>query len=155
MELKSKKGITMVSIIVYVLLFFAFTSIAIVISSRINQNLFNDRGNAINITAINKLEYNLLKSANESYNVDMVVEENKSTLTFSNSDVYVFDKDKNIIYKNGGKLVKFVKECNVALQENTIQIDIILNKYTNEIQRNIKIKCASNDSNTSVVGGEV
>ena len=52
MSLKSKRGITVTSIMVYVLLFFAFTTIATVISSRFNKNLFNDRGNAINITAI-------------------------------------------------------------------------------------------------------
>lgn len=144
MNLKSKKGITMTSIMVYVVLFFAFTSIATVISSRINKNLFNDRGNAINITAINKLEYNLLKSANESYNVDMTAEENKQTLTFSNLDIYVFDLENNVIYKNGGKLVKFVKACEVTSQDNLINIDITLNKYTNEVTRNIKIKCASN-----------
>lgn len=151
MNLKNKKGITMVSIMVYVLLFFAFTTIATVISSRINKNLFNDRGNAINITAINKLEYNLLKSADESYNVDMEISGNKRTLTFSNSDVYVFDKDKNVIYKNGGKLVKFVKDMTLRIQEDIINIDIVLNKYTNEVARNIKIKCASNINTKSYV----
>lgn len=144
MNLKSKKGITMTSIMVYVVLFFAFTTIATMISSRINKNLFNDRGNAINITAINKLEYNLLKSANESYNVDMTAEESKQTLTFSNLDIYVFDLENNVIYKNGGKLVKFVKACEVTSQDNLINIKVTLNKYTNEVTRNIKIKCASN-----------
>lgn len=144
MNLRSKKGITMTSIMVYVVLFFAFTTIATMISSRINKNLFNDRGNAINITAINKLEYNLLKSANESYNVDMTAEENKQTLTFSNLDIYVFDLENNVIYKNGGKLVKFVKACEVTSQDNLINIKVTLNKYTNEVTRNIKIKCASN-----------
>lgn len=143
MNLKSKKGITMTSIMVYVVLFFAFTTIATMISSRINKNLFNDRGNAINITAINKLEYNLLKSANESYNVDMTIAGNKKTLTFSNLDVYVFDLENNVIYKNGGKLVKFVKVCEVSLNDNLINIEVTLNKYTNEVTRNIKIKCAS------------
>lgn len=144
MNLRSKKGITMTSIMVYVVLFFAFTTIATMISSRINKNLFNDRGNAINITAINKLEYNLLKSANESYNVDMTAEESKQTLTFSNLDIYVFDLENNVIYKNGGKLVKFVKACEVTSQDNLINIKVTLNKYTNEVTRNIKIKCASN-----------
>lgn len=142
MSLKSKRGITVTSIMVYVLLFFAFTTIATVISSRFNKNLFNDRGNAINITAINKLEYNLLSSAQNSYNVDIVANGNNRTLTFSNSDVYVFDNDNNVIYKNGGKLVKFVKESKVKIQEDVIAIDLTLNKYTNEVSRSIKVKCA-------------
>ena len=149
MSLKSKRGITVTSIMVYVLLFFAFTTIATVISSRFNKNLFNDRGNAINITAINKLEYNLLSSAQNSYNVDIVANGNNRTLTFSNSDVYVFDNDNNVIYKNGGKLVKFVKESKVKIQEDVIAIDLTLNKYTNEVSRSIKVKCSSKINSTS------
>ena len=147
MSLKSKRGITVTSIMVYVLLFFAFTTIATVISSRFNKNLFNDRGNAINVTAINKLEYNLIDSASNSYNVDVVANGNNRTLTFSNSDVYVFDN--NVIYKNGGKLVKFVKESKVKIQEDVIAIDLTLNKYTNEVSRSIKVKCSSKINSTS------
>lgn len=149
MSLKSKRGITVTSIMVYVLLFFAFTTIATVISSRFNKNLFNDRGNAINVTAINKLEYNLIDSASNSYNVDIVANGNNRTLTFSNSDVYVFDNDNNVIYKNGGKLVKFVKESKVKIQEDVIAVDLTLNKYTNEVSRSIKVKCSSKINSTS------
>lgn len=149
MSLKSKRGITVTSIMVYVLLFFAFTTIATVISSRFNKNLFNDRGNAINVTAINKLEYNLIDSASNSYNVDVVANGNNRTLTFSNSDVYVFDNDNNVIYKNGGKLVKFVKESKVKIQEDVIAVDLTLNKYTNEVSRSIKVKCSSKINSTS------
>ena len=149
MSLKSKRGITVTSIMVYVLLFFAFTTIATVISSRFNKNLFNDRGNAINVTAINKLEYNLIDSASNSYNVDVVANGNNRTLTFSNSDVYVFDNDNNVIYKNGGKLVKFVKESKVKIQEDVIAIDLTLNKYTHEVSRSIKVKCSSKINSTS------
>jgi len=143
MKLNRKSGITVTSIVVYVILFFTFTAVATTISSRFNRTLFDDRGKAINITAINKLEYNLLNSANNSYNVEESVETNKTTLTFSNSDIYVFDLDNNIVYKNGGKLVKFVKAYNITLDDNMIIIDITLNKYTNEITRTIKINSAS------------
>ncbi len=140
MNLSSKKGITVTSIVVYVILFFVFTTTAIVISSRFNRELFDDRGKAINITAINKLEYNLLKSAKESNLAQGSVDGNKTTITFSNSDVYIFDLDNHIIYKNGGKLVKFVKECKIKLVNNLIDINVTLNKYTNEITRNIKVR---------------
>lgn len=139
MRKNNKRGITVTSIVVYVMLFFMFTTITITLSSRFNQNLFNDRGTAINVTAMNKLEYNLLESADSSYNVVGSFDTNKTILTFSNSDKYVFDMDKHIIYKNGGKLIEFVKECKVNLIDNVIDIDITLNKYTNEVTRNIKI----------------
>jgi len=139
MSVKYKRGITVSSIVVYVILFFAFTTITTVISSRFNKNLFNDRGTAINITAINKLEYNLLSSSNESHNVETVVNGNKTTVTFSNGDVYVFDLDNNTIYKNGGKLVEFVIKCDVTVVDKILNLDITVNKYTNQIERNIKI----------------
>ena len=139
MSVRYKRGITVSSIVVYVILFFTFTTVTTIISSRFNKNLFDDRGTAINITAINKLEYNLLKSSDESYNVTTTVNGNVTTVTFSNLDVYVFDLDNNIIYKNGGKLVKFVTACSVSVADNIMQIDLTVNKYTNQLQRNIKI----------------
>lgn len=140
-----KKGLTVTSIVVYVILFFMFTSITTIISSRFNKNLFNDRGIAINTTALNKLQYNLLASANESYNVKGNVDGNKTILTFSNSDEYVFDLDKNTVYKNGGKLVNYVKAFDVRLLDDVINIDITVNKYTNELARNIKINVHTED----------
>lgn len=140
----NKKGITVTSITVYIILFFMFTTITTIISSSFNEDLFKDRGTAINITAINKLEYNLLKSADESDNIKGNVQGNKTILTFSNSDVYTFDGDKNIIYKNGGKLVGFVKDFEIKLIDNILDMDITLNKYTNEVSRNIKINCPAN-----------
>ena len=139
MNLKNKRGITVSSIVIYVLLFFMFTTVITTVSSRINKRLFDDRGKAINITAVNKLEYNLLDSADKSYNAKVNVVGNKTTVTFSNSDKYVFDLDDNVIYKNDGKLVKFVEECSVEVVDNTLDINITLNKYINEVTRNIKI----------------
>ena len=132
MKKNSKKGITVTSIVVYVILFFMFTTITTVLSSKINGNLFNDRGTSINITAINKLEYNLLDSADEG-----TVNDNSTILTFSNNDEYVFDKEKHKIYKNGGELVDFLKDFDIRAIDDYLKINITLNKYTNEIEREI------------------
>jgi len=135
----NRNGITVTSITVYIMLFFMFTTVTTIISSRFNDNLFKDRGTAINITAINKLEYNLLKSADESYDVEISKDENKTTITFSNFDKYVFDNENDIILKNGGKLVEFVTNVAVNIENKIINIDITVNKYTNKLQRNIRI----------------
>ena len=142
----NKKGITVTSITVYVILFFMFTTITTIISSRFNENLFNDRGMAINVTAINKLEYNLLKSSDESFDVELKVEDKKTTITFSNSDKYTVDLDKHVIYKNGGKLINFVDDCTVEVKNHVMIFDITVNKYTNNIRRSIKINIPLNES---------
>jgi len=135
----NKKGITVTSIVVYVILFFMFTSVTTVISSRFNKNLFEDRGTAINVTAINKLQYNLLESADNSYDVVIEAEDNVATLEFSNGDTYVFDMNKNTVYKNGGNLVGFMTNFAMNVNNNLIVIDITVNKYTSKLQRTIKI----------------
>ena len=139
MRNNNKRGITVTSIIVYVILFFMFTTITTVIASRFNQNLFDDRGAAINVTAINKLEYNLIDSAADSYNISSNVDGNITTIEFTNGDIYIFDLDKNTIYKNGGKLVEFVTACDIKIENSIMQIDLTVNKYTNSLQRTIKI----------------
>lgn len=135
----NKKGITVTSITVYVILFFMFTTITTIISSRFNEDLFNDRGTAINITAINKLEYNLLKSADESDKSEINIEDKKTTLKFSNLDEYIFDLDKHVIYKNGGKLVDFLGDFKINPNDDLIEISVTLNKYTNKVSRKITI----------------
>lgn len=138
----SKRGITVTSIVVYVILFFMFTTVTTIISSRFNENLFNDRGMAINVTAINKLEYNLLDSASKSKNAEIEVENETENyiLKFSNSDVYEFDKNKQIIYKNGGKLVEHLKDYDIdILNYNSIKVNVTLNKYMNVQEKNIII----------------
>lgn len=137
----NKNGITVTSIVIYVVLFFMFTTATMTISSRINKNLFDDRGLSINITAINKLEYNLLKSSDESSSASISNNENIVAIEFSNSDRYVFDLNNHTVYKNGGKLLEFMTNFKVETQnENkSIKLNIELNKYTNKIERTIII----------------
>lgn len=137
----NKRGITVTSIVVYVILFFMFTTATIAISSRINKNLFNDRGLSINVTAINKLEYNLLKSSEESSYANVTIDRNVTTIEFSNNDRYDFDLDKHTVYKNGGKLVGYMSDFEIGRngRNKGVELDVTLNKYTNNLQRKIVI----------------
>ncbi len=137
--INKKSGITLTSIVMYIILFFAFSSITIIISSRMNKNLFEDRGKAINISNINKLEYNLLDSSNKSNNVIIQKTSNEEKIIFSNNDEYRYNKEDKIIYKNNGKLIKNVVSFETNETAGYIDINIILNKYTNIIERNIKV----------------
>lgn len=109
----NKKGMTMTSIIIYVILFFVFTITVTIISSNFNSRLFLDRGISINTNSFNKLQYNLIMSGKESNLVNIIDGE----LVFSNNDSYVYDSVKGTIRKNGGLLVS----------------NIILDSYTQAI----------------------
>ena len=86
----NKKGITMTSIVVYVMLFFIFTSVAITISTNINFEALSEKGNIINNKNIQKLQFNLLNSAKSSSNVYNI----SGKVVFSNNDEYYFDRSE-------------------------------------------------------------
>lgn len=102
--MKKKKGITMISIILYSLLFFSFTAFATAISSNMNYRVLSERGKLYINEEYSKLQYNLYKSAKASNRVDIIGEK----IVFSNNDEYYFDSDKKVIFKNGGMLVNSV-----------------------------------------------
>ena len=133
----AKKGITMVALVIYMLVFSLITLLLSMIFTNMNKNLFANRGAAINYTTLNKLQYNITESALISSNV--TVDGNR--IIYSNGDVYEYVSDKNIILLNRGVLCKNVSEFSVkqVTSNNTkkVEISITLNKYLNSLSRNI------------------
>lgn len=127
--MENKKGITMTSIIIYVILFFLFTIAVTVITSNFNSKLFKDRGLSININSFNKLEYNLLKSGNESNLVNII----DNDLVFSNNDNYIYNIEKGTIKKNGGiitsNIIKYTQEIQDSDNGKLLTIKIKFEKY--------------------------
>lgn len=133
----NKKGITMTSIVVYVMLFFIFTSVAITISTNMNFEALSEKGNIINNKNIQKLQFNLLNSAKSSSNVYNI----SGKIVFSNNDEYYFDSTKREILKNDITLVKDVEKFNIIsssefvenVNENkSVSVEVMLKKYGNE-----------------------
>ena len=133
----NKRGITMTSIVIYVVLFFVFTSIAIAISSNMNYESLSEKGNIINNEGIQKLQFNMLNSAKKSdaiYNIN-------GKIVFSNNDEYYYDNENKKILKNDTVLISNVENFNImdskefvadVSQYKSIAIDITLKKYGNE-----------------------
>lgn len=133
----NKRGITMTSIVIYVVLFFVFTSIAIAISSNMNYESLSEKGNIINNEGIQKLQFNMLNSAKKSdaiYNIN-------GKIVFSNNDEYYYDNENKKILKNDTVLISNVENFNIidskefvadVSQDKSIAIDITLKKYGNE-----------------------
>lgn len=133
----NKRGITMTSIVIYVILFFIFTSIAITISTNMNYEALNQKGNIIINENIQKLQFNLLNSAKKSdsvYNIE-------GRIVFSNNDEYFFDSTKKEILKNNTTLVKDVLEFNIIStnefggnidDDRVVNIEVKVKKYGNE-----------------------
>lgn len=138
--MKNKKGITMSSLVIYVVLLFSMITLALLVSNSVNDRMFDERGEVINITNADKLQYNILNSGEASNTVSTF----NNKIAFSNGDVYYYNRDKKVIYKNNTVLVDNVKECVVTSENNidgktSVKISITLNKYLNELNRNISV----------------
>lgn len=140
MQKNNKKGVTLISLVVYISLFTVFIAFATSVSNGINERLFDARGQAINHTNLNKLEYNILSSEKESNSVEL----SGKTITYSNGDVYNFDESKGAILKNGGVLCSNVESFEATIEKNDIankiSMNVTFNKYLNVLTRQV-ISC--------------
>ena len=136
----SKKGITLASLVIYIVLFTSFTVFVSSISSNMNERLFDNRGEAINYSSLNKLQYNIENSALESNNV--VVSSNQ--ISYSNGDDYVYNSESKVIYKNGGVLClnvdSFLASQSIGENSKKVTIELTFNKYLNQMSKTI-ISC--------------
>ena len=137
MKCNMKKGVSLASLVLYLVLFTAFTAFAASISTNVNEKLFDNRGKAINYSNLNKLQYNIENSALESQ--DVVLSGN--VVTYSNGDVYKYDSDKKVILKNGGVLCQNVDVFGASIETKTtakkVTIGVSFNKYMNELSKTI------------------
>lgn len=140
MNKSRKKGITLSSLIIYIVLFTSFTIFASSVTSNMNERLFDSRGEAINYSNLNKLQYNIDDSRANSN--DVTVAENE--ITYSNGDSYVYDSTNKVILKNNGILCQNVESFTANVEEGTntkkVTIQIGFNKYLNTMTRTI-ISC--------------
>lgn len=115
----NKRGITLVSIVLYVVLFFAFTTFAILMSSNINYKIMGEKGMMFIQEQRDKLQVNLLSSAKMS---EWIQKDNQKVV-FSNNDIYEFNAETKVITKNGGVLIRNVEECNFNLGISDISLN--------------------------------
>lgn len=135
--MNKKRGITLSTLVIYIALFSILTVVVSSVSSNMNERLFNSRGEAINYTNLNKLQYNLENSAFESDTVSII----DGYISFSNGDNYSYSEEDKVIYKNGGILCTNVDNIVVDIESDysgeKITLDITFNKYLNILQRTI------------------
>ena len=138
-----KSGITMVSIVLYVVIFFALTAIATGVTMAMNSNSLKDKGNIYIQESEIKLKNNLLNSFENSDNITKI----NNKLVFSNNDVYYYEPQSKIIYKNGGILIQNVEEMNFEANSDSEMLNINLNakivKYNQE--KNINFVTSKGD----------
>lgn len=137
-NLSSKSGISLLSITIYVILFFTFSVVAIGVASTMNVNMIKSKGDVINNEQFEKLQYNFIKSADSSYNIK--VEGAKVTFSKidSTTDVYTYDSTKKVVKRNDAIVARNVEEFTIYSADNVGQV---VNKngvnYTNNFDPDI------------------
>ncbi len=146
----NKNGLSMISMIIYVVLFFAFSAFAVGMSANMNYRTLSEKGEIINNEQLQKLQYNLLMSAKNSHNIDIISDK----IVFSNNDEYTFNKNTNKIYKNGGIIVSDVESfiifdvkelkstpvdfaLNLDKSLDNICVEVKFSKYSKELTEKI------------------
>lgn len=138
MNYKSQKAITMVSLVIYVGCFLVVSGIvgAVTVFFYNNTSLLNSE--VYSSAEYNKLNMYLVKESEEEGNsfVNFDNSSNMYTLTFSNGNVYTFDKDSHLLYFNKICLCEDVQEFDVLTDYSTgkevikIKIDFTNKSYT-------------------------
>lgn len=131
---KNKKGITVASLIVYVVLFFLFTSVVVMISSNINNKIFSDRANINNYKNSAKAMTYVLNSAKNSKDATEIDER----LVFSNNDEYVYKN--NTLYKNDKVILRDITNfeysiTDISNNKKNVNVTFRFKKYTKELEK--------------------
>lgn len=145
---QQKSGLTMVSIIIYVALFFVFIAFAISISTNMNYKNMAAKGNIYINEQYNKLQYNLFKSAKVSSYVNIIQDD----IVFSNNDIYHYDSSKRKIYKNNAILVdevdnfsvKTLNNLNITDSTKYVSYTITFSKYNQKLDRDLFVAVGDN-----------
>ena len=106
----NKKGLTLLSMVIYVALFFTFMTFATIIATNMNYTSLSYKGKIVNEENFQKLQYNILNSAKRSVSVDKLY----NSVVFSNNDEYSYNEEKEQVLKNGGVIATNVTSFEIA-----------------------------------------
>ncbi len=102
--MKSQKGITLTSLVIYVGISTVIISMVGLVTSFFLNNIYDIKQQDTNITEFNK--FNMFFINDVKQNSDVTVGENK--ITFEDGTEYVYNEEEKAIYRNDTKITKNV-----------------------------------------------
>lgn len=133
----NKKGISLMSMVVYVALFFAFSAFAVGMSLNMNYKNLAQKGKVWVNEQAQKLQYNMLNSAKDSLTIDNI----SGKVVFSNNDEYSYNAEEKVIYKNDGILITDVEEFKIITINELTGIPSTFTSMT--VDKNKDYSCVS------------
>lgn len=113
--MKENKGVTLTSLIIYVLMLLIVVTIIANITSFFYTNVINVKDNSQNIATITKFNMYFIKDAKRMGNQVEEIGTDKSYIKFKSGNVYTFQN--NAIYLNNVKICDEVTSAQFQLQQ--------------------------------------
>lgn len=137
--MKSQKGVTLISVAIYIVVMLAIVTVISRISTFFYKNVNNTTGQAGAYTEYTKFNNYMTKEINIKGNEVKSCQDttDMNYIIFSSTqNQYSFVKADNAIYRNKARICKDVDECSITYDSNTRIISIYL-KIRN-IEYNLK-----------------
>lgn len=131
--LGKKNGITLSSLLIYLILFTTFTIITLSVTSNLNKNIFDSRGEIENNKNLNKVIAYFVESSKSSGSVSKIGDR----VVFDNNDEYEFRESEKAIYLGNKKIVKNVHKVMFSVTNKTVYLDITFEKYSKILNKEL------------------
>ncbi len=137
--MKSQKGVTLVSVAIYIVVMLIIVAVISRISAVFYKNVKNTTGQAGAYTEYTKFNNYLTKEINIKGN-EVRACQNTSDMNYiifsTTQNQYSFVKSDNSIYRNKARICKNVDNCSITYDENTKIISVYLK--INSVEYNLK-----------------
>lgn len=142
--MKKEKGVTLIALILYVIIFSITITLLASLSSYVYNNMSNINANSVSSEEFNKFNINFVKDVKESHNAVVNSNANEVIIDFESGNQYTYRKQEQSIYKNKEKIatniLSFSAELTTENNKKIIKVDIATGKNANNPNYNKTIK---------------
>lgn len=130
--MKKEKGITLVALIMYIIMFSVTITLLAYLSSYIFDNLDNIDSNSISSEEFNKFNVNFVKDVKESKKANIETNNQDIVISFESGTNYTYKSLEKAIYKDKEKIavniVSFTAKQSVENNKNVIEVSVSTGK---------------------------
>ena len=134
--MKKEKGITLIALIMYIIMFSATIGLLATLSSYIFDNVGNINSNSISSEEFNKFNVNFVKDVKESKNAKIETKDGKVLISFESGVNYTYIASEKAIYKDKQKIainiVSFTAKEKIENNKNIIEVSVATGKDINK-----------------------
>lgn len=117
-KLEKDNGITLISLVMYIILTIIVISALTIISSNFRNNIGNMNTETMQETEFDKLNLQMLKETKTDNNVIEKNETDSTKLVFSNENTYTYNENDKAIYLNDNiKIADHIENCLFNVEE--------------------------------------